>query len=77
MQDCHRAEFMKATTVTCLFVSKDGRLAVHLMESPVPAQHEIPAAPPGMMHACRVLGISGVRLFKRTVEGALPVYEEV
>jgi hypothetical protein len=68
---------MKATTVTCLFVSKDGRLAVHLMDAPVPAQHEIPAAPPGMMHACRVLGIAGVRIFKRTVEGALPVYEEI
>jgi hypothetical protein len=30
-----------------------------------------------MMHACRVLGIAGVRIFKRTVEGALPVYEEI
>jgi hypothetical protein len=65
---------MKVTTLTCLFVSKDGRLAVRLMDAPVPSQHEIPVQ---RVHACRILGPAGVRLFKRTVEGALPVYEEV
>lgn len=65
-----------ATTVTCLFVSQDGRLSVQLIDSPVPAEHVMPVAPPGMMHACRVLGINPVRSFKRTVDGSIPVFEE-
>jgi hypothetical protein len=67
---------MKATTVTCLFVSNDGRLSVKLLESPVPDHWAEPAAPPGMMHACVVLGIAPVRMWKRTAEGAIPVFEE-
>ena len=42
---------MKATTVTCLFVSKDGRLAVHLMESPVPV-------PGGQLHVTASFGVA-------------------
>jgi hypothetical protein len=68
---------MKATKLTCLFVSKQGALAVHLLEAPLPAEQHIPSVSPGVKHPCRVVGGGPLRLFKRTVEGEIPVYEEV
>ncbi len=69
---------MKVTTLACLFVGKDGGLSVQLIEPPLPAEYQIPPIPPGMQHAVRVLGLmTAVRVFKRTAEGGLPVYEEV
>jgi hypothetical protein len=68
---------MKLVAQTCLFVSKDGRLAIHLMEPPLPATFKTPTIPPGMVHAARVLGLQvAERAFTRTAEGGLPVYEE-
>jgi hypothetical protein len=65
-------------TLTCLFLSKRGELAVHLLDSPAPEEYQIPPVPPGMMHALRLLGMADqVRLFKRSADGAMPVYEEV
>ena len=67
----------KVTTLTCLFLSKHGHLSVKLIEPPVPEQFQTPEIPPGLLHAARVLGLSDtVRVFKRTADGALPVYEE-
>jgi hypothetical protein len=68
---------MKVTTLACLFVSNDGRISIRLLDTPAPPQHEFPSVPPGMMHACQVLGLPARRVFKRTVDGALPVYEEI
>jgi len=65
-------------TLACLFLSKEGALAVHLLDRPVPEKYHIPAVPPGMMHALRVLGMANeVRVFKRIVSGTLPVYQEL
>jgi hypothetical protein len=67
---------MKASPVTCLFVSRDGRLAVRLLDEPIPEQHQ--DIPPGMQHAIMALGMwPVVRTFKRTVDGKIPVFEEV
>ena len=70
---------VRVTTLTCLFLSKDGdHLSVQLIEPPVPEEYQIPAIPPGMVHAVRVLGLAGqIRVFKRIAEGALPVYQEL
>ena len=69
---------MKVTTLACLFVSTDGKLAIHLLEPPLPAEYQIPSVPPGMAHAARALGIAPeVRMFKRTAGGPLALYEEV
>ncbi|MGH9346333.1 MAG: hypothetical protein ACRD26_03610 [Vicinamibacterales bacterium] len=70
---------MKVTTVACLFVSKDGRLSIHLMEPPVPSECRVPAVHPGTaLHDTGGLSlVPAMRAFKRTVDGALPVYEEV
>jgi hypothetical protein len=68
----------KVKTLTCLFISKSGGLSVRLIEPPLAEEYQTPEIPPGMLHAVRLLGLSEqVRVFKRTVEGALPVYEEV
>lgn len=68
----------KVKTRACLFISKGGDLAVRLIEPPFPEEYQTPEVPPGMLHAVRLLGLSDqIRIFKRTVEGALPVYEEV
>ena len=68
----------KVTTLTCLFLSKRGDLAVQLIEPPVPEEYEIPQIPRGMLHAVRVLGLADrIRVFRRIAEGALPVYQEV
>jgi hypothetical protein len=68
---------MKLAARTCLMVSKDGRLAIQLIEPPLPATFKTPTIPPGMEHAVRVLGLqAAVRAFTRTAEGELPVYEE-
>jgi hypothetical protein len=68
----------KVKTLACLFFSKSGDLAVHLIEPPVPEEFQTPELPPGMLHAVHVLGLSDrVRVFKRTVEDGIPVYEEV
>jgi hypothetical protein len=65
-------------TLACLFLSKHGALAVHLVDRPVPEKYHIPAVPPGMMHALRVLGMTDqVRVFKRIASGQLPVYQEL
>jgi hypothetical protein len=69
---------MKATALACLFVSKDGRLSVQLVEPPLPLEQQVPSVPPGMAHAARMLGVPvEIRVFKRTVEGSVPVYEEI
>jgi len=69
---------MKVTTLACLFVSKDGRLAIHLLDPPLPPEYQVPSVPPGAPNAARALGVSAtIRIFKRSVEGAIPVYEEV
>jgi hypothetical protein len=61
-----------------LFFSKRGALAVHLLDSPVPEEYQIPTVPPGMMHALRLLGMTDqVRVFKRVASGAMPVYQEI
>jgi hypothetical protein len=68
----------KVTTLTCLFISKSGGLAVRLIEPPLAEEYQTPEIPQGMLHAARLLGLMDqVRVFKRTVEGALPVYEEL
>ena len=67
----------KVTTLACLFLSKRGDLSVQLIEPPVPEEFRTPPIPPGMLHAVRALGMGDqVRVFKRIVEGVLPVYEE-
>jgi hypothetical protein len=60
---------MKVTTLACLIVGKNGGLAVELLEPPVPTELRIAAVPPGVEHEERV--------FRRTAEGAVPVYEEI
>jgi hypothetical protein len=68
----------KVTTLACLFVSKQDHLSVRLLEPPVPEEYQIPAIPPGFVHAVHVLGmVDRIRTFKRVVEGVLPVYEEI
>ena len=69
---------MKVTTLECLFVGKNGGLAVELLEPPVPAEFRVAAVPPGAEHAARLLGLPHEeRVFRRTADGAVPVYEEV
>ena len=69
---------MKVTTLACLLISKDGAIAVQLLEPPVPAEFRIDPVPAGAKHAAKLLGLPvDGRLFKRTADGALPVYEEV
>ena len=69
---------LKLAARTCLFVSKDGKLAIHLMDPPLPETYRMPTVPPGMVHAARLLGLQvAPRAFARTAEGALPVYEEI
>jgi hypothetical protein len=70
---------MKVTTLACLFVSADGKLAIHLLEPPLPPEYHLATAvPPGMTHATRALGLAPeVRTFKRTAGGPLAMYEEV
>ena len=69
---------MKVTTLACLLISKDGAIAVQLLEPPVPAEFRIGEVPPGLKHAAKLVGLQvDGRLFKRTAEGTLPVYEEV
>lgn len=67
---------MRAQTVTCLFISKPGKISVRLIPSPVPEVVEDPPVPTGAVHACRALGIA-VRRFKRTTDGSMAVYEEM
>jgi hypothetical protein len=68
----------KVTTLACLFISKQDHLAVRLIEPPVPEEYQVPAIPPGFLHAVRVLGMADqIRTFKRVAEGVLPVYEEI
>ncbi len=68
----------KVNTLACLFISNRGDLAVRLMVPPLPEEYQTPEVPPGMLHAVRLLGLSDrVRTFKRIVEGAVPVYEEL
>jgi hypothetical protein len=68
----------KVKTLACLFFSKSGGLAVQLIEPPVPEEFQTPELPAGVLHAERVFGFSDrVRVFKRTVEDGIPVYEEV
>ena len=66
------------TTVTCLFYTRDGSLAVRLLDRPVPDTITDNPVYPGMMHAIRALGMTQpiLRSFKRTVDGAIPVFEE-
>jgi hypothetical protein len=53
-------------------------LSIHQLEPPAPAEFQLQPIPPGMKHAAKVLGLpSEPRTFKRTVEGSLPVYEEI
>ena len=66
---------MNTTTVTCLMCSKDGKLAVKLFESPIPATHT-ESYPQGVIHACRVLGLASARTWKLTAEGSPAMYEE-
>jgi hypothetical protein len=69
---------MKVTTLACLFVSKDGRLAIRLMEPPLPSECFVPSIPPEMARAARDLGAAPeIRAFKRAAVGTLPVYEEI
>jgi hypothetical protein len=69
---------MKVTTLACLFVGKNGCLAVELLEPPVPAEFRVAAAPPGFKHAARLLKLPHEeRVFRRTAEGQVPVYEEI
>jgi hypothetical protein len=69
---------MELTSLACLFVSKTGCFAVRLIEPPLQAVYEEPPVPPGMRHAVRLLGLeSTIRTYKRTVDGELPVYEEI
>jgi hypothetical protein len=68
----------KLALETCLFISKNGGVAIQLIEAPLPKTFQIPPVPPGMMHAARLLGLtSTVRSFNRTVDGVLPIYEEI
>jgi hypothetical protein len=73
-----RVLMKKLALETCLFVGKDGGVAIQLLEPPLPKTYQIPPVPPGMMHAARLLGLtSTVRSFNRTVDGLLPIYEEI
>jgi hypothetical protein len=69
----------KVNTLACLFFSAGGGgLAVRLIVPPLAQEYQTPEVPRGMLHAVRLLGLSDrVRTFKRTVEGAVPVYEEI
>jgi hypothetical protein len=68
---------MKVTAITCLFVAKDGAIAVRSIEPPLAERYEEPPVPPGMRHAVKVLGLlATIRIYKKTVGGAMPVYEE-
>lgn len=69
---------MKVTTLACLFVSADGKLAIHLLEPPLPSKYQLPSVPAGMMHAAQALGVAPeIRTFKRTAGGPLAMYEEI
>jgi hypothetical protein len=69
---------MKVTTLACLIVGKNGGLAVELLEPPVPTEFRIAVVPPGVEDAARPLGPQHAeRVFRRTAEGAVPVYEEI
>jgi hypothetical protein len=69
---------MKFTAVTCLFVGKNGGISIRSVEPPLEEQYEIPPVPTGMRHAVQLLGLMPmVRVYKRTAEGVLPVYEEL
>jgi hypothetical protein len=69
---------MKVTTLACLFVSADGKLAIHLLEPPLPPEYQLPTIPAGMAHAARALGLGPeIRTFKRTAGGPLALYEEI
>ena len=68
----------KVRTLTCLFIGRGQCHETRKIEPPLAEEYQTPEVPPGMLHAVRVLGLSEqVRVFKRTVEGALPVYEEL
>lgn len=68
---------MKATSLTCLFWTKTGCMSVRVMDAPVQETFIEPIAPPGMMHALAALGMTPLsRTFKRTCDGAMPVFEE-
>jgi hypothetical protein len=69
---------MKVTTLACLFVSADGKLAIHLLEPPLPPEYQMARVPAGMVHAVRALGLApDIRTFKRTAGGPLAMYEEI
>lgn len=67
------------TTITCLFYTSQGSLSVKLIPQPVPAEWDDSVQMPmGVMHAVKLLGMQppAGRKFKRTADGAIPVFEE-
>jgi hypothetical protein len=69
---------MKVTTLACLFVSADGKLAIHLLEPPLPPEYQLTTVPSGLSPGARALDhASEIRTFKRTVGGPLAMYEEI
>jgi len=68
---------MESSSIICLFVAKNGAIAIRALEPPLEDQYEVPPVPPGMRHAVKAVGLlSTIRTYKRTADGALPVYEE-
>ena len=70
---------VKRTALTCLFITKAGGCSVRLLQPPVPERiDEGMQIPPSMIRAAWALGLRDyrARVYKRTVDGSIPVYEE-
>jgi len=70
---------VKRTALTCLFITKAGGCSVRLLQPPVPERiDEGTQIPPSMIRAAWALGLRDyrARVYRRTVDGRIPVYEE-
>jgi hypothetical protein len=70
---------VKRTALTCLFITKAGGCSVRLLPPPIPERiDEGTQIPPSMIRSAWALGLYGYRprVYKRTAEGCIPVFEE-
>ena len=70
---------VKRSALTCLFITKAGGCSVRLLQPPVPELiDEGTQIPPSMIRGAWALGLYDyrARVYKRTVDGCIPVFEE-